>query len=277
MERAPIAVFYALEAESGALEDRLTEKEYLHTPGFKLISGKLKNVPFLVVRTGAGVKNARNAVENVCRIHQPRLVISAGFAGALDYSLPKYALFFPSEFISESSSSESNFSVDTERLTLYTKLTETIFSRELRKECHFGGRLLTVGKIIAETQEKKRLGASYQARAVEMETYSVAEFCEEVSIPFLAVRAISDDVERELPKDMQKLVEQKTTVSRLGAAFQMILQRPRSVQDMFQLYGTSIHASTNLADAISVLAESELFSFLAENFFPPQKPGKLIA
>ncbi len=271
MERAPIAVFYALEAESGALEDRLTEKEYLHTPGFKLISGKLHGVPFLVVRTGVGMKNARNAVENVCRIHQPRLVISAGFAGALDVSLSKYALFFPSEFISETFSTNNM-----EKLTLYTKLTQTVFSRELQKECHFGGRLLTVGKIIAETQEKKRLGASYQAQAVEMETYAVAEFCKEVSLPFLAIRAISDSVEEELPKDMQKLVEQKTTVSRIGVAFGMILQRPGSVGDMFRLYGASVQASTNLADAISALAESEMFQFLAENFFPPQKPSSLI-
>ncbi len=271
MERAPIAVFYALEAESGALEDRLAEKEYLHTPGFKLISGKLKNTPFLIIRMGVGIQNAQNAVENVIRTHQPRMVISAGFAGALDNTLPKYALFFPSEFISESGSS-----ADAERLTLYTKLTETVFSAELRKACHFGGRLLTVGKIVAETREKKRLGATYQAQAVEMETYAIAEFCKDASIPFLAVRAISDDVEQELPKDMQKLAEQKTTVSRLGAAFQMILQRPGSVQDMFRFYSASIQASTNLADAISTLAESNLLTFLSENFFPPQKSSKLL-
>lgn len=266
MSRAPIAVFFALDVESGYFIDRLKESEHTHAANFDLAAGKINETNFLVVSTGAGMQDARRVAEVVCRIHQPRMVISAGFAGALHPELQKYALFLPSEVVLESE----------EKRTFFSKLQPSDFPKELRTEMTFGGRLLTAARVIAKSEEKQRLGAKTGAIAVDMETFAVAELCAELDLPFLAVRVVSDAADENLPNDVQTLVEQKTTFSRWGAALQMMFQRPSSVCDMYRLYEGSVESAVRLADFLEAFASLEQLQFLSENFFPPQNPPKLL-
>ena len=261
--QAPIAVFFALEAESGCFEDRLKHAEHLHAAAFKTVFGILHGVNFLVVQTGAGQKTAREVAQTVCRVHSPRMVISAGFAGSLTNGLKKQDLFFPSEILCK----------DQPTLTLQSKLESEI----LPKESQLGGRLLTVDQVAADQETKRNLGVKFQAQAVEMESYAVAQTAREMDLPFLSVRVISDAVDETLPKDVQKLTEQKTTASRVGAALGMILGRPSSVKELWGLYQTSVSASARLADALEALAKADLFRFCSEKFAVPQEERKLIS
>lgn len=271
MARAPIAVFFALSAESGSFEDLLQKKERVHAADFQLTSGTLEGIDFLSVLTGAGSPNARRTAETVCRSHQPRLVVSAGFAGSLNSSLQKHELFFPNEFLTEEAASAED-----ERLTAFTKFQAEHLPKELRTESHFGGRLLTVREVVTQPEAKRTLGSRFQARAADMESYAIADVCRELNLPFFSVRVISDGAEEPLPQDVQKLVQQKTTASRLGAALQMIVTRPASVRDLFGLYETSVESASRLAAVLKSLAASGLADFLSENFFPPQEPGRLL-
>ena len=261
--QAPIAVFFALEAESGCFEDRLKRAEHQHAAAFRTVSGTLHGVDFLVVQTGAGQKTARDVAQTVCRAHSPRMVISAGFAGALTKGLKKEDLLFPSEFLCK----------DQPILTLRSKLKPEF----LPEECQIGGRLLTVDQVAADPQTKRDLGVKFQAQAVEMESYAVAQTAREMDLPFLSVRVISDTVDETLPRDVQKLAEQKTTASRVGAALGMILGRPSSVKELWALYQTSVSASARLADALEALAKADLFRFCSENFAVPQEEQRLIS
>lgn len=261
--QAPIAVFFALEAESGCFEDRLKHAEHLRAASFKTVSGTLHGVDFLVVQTGMGMKNARDVAQTVCRAHSPRMVISAGFAGALRKDLKKEDLLFPSEILCK----------DQPILTLQSNLKSEI----LPEDSQIGGRLLTVDQVAADPQTKQDLGVRFQAQAVEMESYVVAETAREMDLPFLSVRVISDSVDETLPRDVQKLAGQKTTASRVGAALGMIFGRPSSVKDLWGLYQTSVNASTRLSDALEALAKADLFRFCSENFAVPQEERKLIS
>lgn len=304
MNHAPIAVFFALDVESGYFADRLEEAEHLHAPEFDVISGTIAQTEFLVVNTGAGMAAARRVAETVCRSHQPRMIISAGFAGALDPRLPKHSLFIPSEVIrwtdsesgknSESgkgfesgktsdSGPEGNVSEECGSAaalknicTIFNTLKPGDFPKELRGKMTFGGRLLTGNRVVASRAEKLRLGVKYGAGAVEMETYAAAELCGELNLPFLAVRVMSDASDEDLPNDVQKLVEQKTTFSRWGAALQMMVQRPSSIRDMYRLYEGSVESAVVLADFLEAFASLEQLKFLSENFYPPQKREKLL-
>ncbi|MCR5163405.1 MAG: hypothetical protein K6C40_05235 [Thermoguttaceae bacterium] len=261
--QAPIAVFFALEAESGCFEDRLKHAEHVHAAAFKTVSGTLHGVDFLVIQTGAGQKTARDVALTVCRAHAPRMVISAGFAGALTKELKKQDLLFPSEILCK----------DEPILTLHSNVKSEI----LPEESQFGGRLLTVDQIAADPETKRDLGVKFQAQAVEMESYAVAQTAREMDLPFLSIRVISDTVDETLSRDVQKLAEQKTTASRLGAAFSMVLGRPSSVKELWGLYQTSVSASARLADALEALAKADLFRFCSENFAVPQEEQRLIS
>ncbi|MBO5438762.1 MAG: hypothetical protein J6A23_13965 [Thermoguttaceae bacterium] len=272
MDRAPIAVFFALKNESGYFEDRLKKTSCVHANGFRIFSGTLGKHAFLSVVTGAGESAAGNAAEAICRIHQPRLVISAGFAGGLAPELPKHALFLPNEFAGTDSADWEK-----ERLSLFSRLSPEHLPTELRKETRFGGRLLTVRNIVTKTEEKRELALKYSAQAVDMETRRLAKYCRTQNLPFLAVRSISDAAGEPIPDDVQTLVNQKTTAARFGAAFQLLLKRPGSAADLYRLYESSVASALKLADFLEALSDSGLFDFLSENFYPPQEPEKLLS
>ncbi|MBQ4144368.1 MAG: hypothetical protein IJD43_12945 [Thermoguttaceae bacterium] len=271
MERAPIAVFFALKNESGYFEDRLEKTSCVHANGFRIFSGTLGGNAFLSVVMGVGGSAAENAVEAVCRIHQPRMVISAGFAGGLDPKLPKNALFLPNEIVEADS-----MDWEKERLSLFSRLSPELLPKELRKETCWGGRLLTVRKIVTKTAEKQELALKYSAQAVDMETWKIAMYCRTLNLPFLAVRAISDAAGESIPDDVQTLVDQKTAAARLGAAFQLLLKRPGSAVDLYRLYDSSVASALKLADFLEAFSDLELLDFLSENFYPPQESEKFL-
>jgi adenosylhomocysteine nucleosidase len=80
-----------------------------------------------------------------------------------------------------------------------------------------------------------------------METLAVARVCQAEKVRFLAIRAISDSVDQELPRDVDRLVKKKTLAGRLGAAAGAIVNRPSSIKDMWQLKEDALVASSRLA------------------------------
>jgi adenosylhomocysteine nucleosidase len=97
------------------------------------------------------------------------------------------------------------------------------------------GRLLTVDRIVASADEKKRLAAEHEALAVDMETYAVASVCRETKTRCLAFRVISDVADEELPRDVVRLANQRTWAGTLGALSGALVRRPSSAGDMLRL------------------------------------------
>jgi len=62
------------------------------------------------------------------------------------------------------------------------------------------GSIVGVDKMIASPEAKQRLHANTGALACDMESHAVAQVAAEVGLPFIAVRAISDPVGRDVPK-----------------------------------------------------------------------------
>ena len=109
------------------------------------------------------------------------------------------------------------------------------------------GRLLTVDRIVGEPAAKLALAQRHQALAVDMESWAVVDVCRREKVRCLAIRTISDPVDRALPKDIDHLVKRKSTAGRLGAAAGAILRRPSSIKDMWQLREDALVASDRLA------------------------------
>ncbi len=291
MRSAPIAVFFALKNESGYFEDRLENAEHLHGHGFRLVSGSLNGQEFLSIVTGMGIRNAQSVMETVCRSHQPRLVISSGFAGGLDPSLPKGGLFLADEILPaaelvgeklEGKLSENGAFLEgfrrseKELLSVSLRLRAEDIPKELRSKCRVGGRLLTVSSAVGDPKDKRELAFGYRAQVVDMESWAAARVCREMGLPFLSLRAVSDTADETLPRDVQKLVRQKSAASRAGAALQLLFQRPGSFKDLYRLYDSSVECALNLADFLEAFSRMEKLRFLSENFFPPQESAKLL-
>jgi adenosylhomocysteine nucleosidase len=165
-----IAVVAALEREVAPLVRnwRVSEQEQ---------SGKkfrfFESRDAVVVCSGIGFEAARRATEAIIALHHPSLVLSVGFAGALDQSLRAGDLLEP------------RYVVDARDGT--------------RTDTGSGNGVLISFPAVADVEQKAKLAKSYGAQAVDMEAAAVAKGAEARGLRFAAVKAISDEVGFAMP------------------------------------------------------------------------------
>jgi adenosylhomocysteine nucleosidase len=109
-------------------------------------------------------------------------------------------------------------------------------------------RILTVEHLVSDPAEKRRLAASHQADAVDMESAAVAEVCVARGVPFLAVRAVSDAVDTALSPELVRLLS-GGSVSVLKAC-RALLGKPSLLGEFRRLARDTQLAARNLADAL---------------------------
>jgi purine-nucleoside phosphorylase len=155
-----------------------------------------ENDSSMVVCGGIGPMAARIAAEAAYQ-HcngSVRLFISAGFAGALRPSLKVGDIVRPAEVISDA---------DGQRIQI---------------SC--GNSVLISAGAIASESVKQIFAAKYNADAVDMEAYSVGDVASIYKIPFIAIKAISDELSFPMPP-LGRFVDDAgkfNTVSFLGYA-----------------------------------------------------------
>ena len=229
-----VGLVFAMSIEAGGLIDRLKGVIATHGAGFVAREGGLDGKRVVVVESGVGREHAARAAECLILGHQPRWVISAGFAGALDARLARGDIVLVDQIVDVAG---RQFGID-------FKLSPDAVADSRRLHV---GRLLTVDHVIDDPREKQVLGGRHAALAVDMESIAVAEVCRNERTRFLAVRVISDTVDQALPRDIEFLVRRRTRAGRLGAAAGAMLRRPSSIKDMWQLKEDALVASERLA------------------------------
>ncbi|TWT39132.1 phosphorylase family protein [Blastopirellula retiformator] len=233
-ETIEVACFFALGIESGGLYDMLESPQTIKHDGFVEHLGLLDGRLISLVETGVGSKKARKTTEQYIELRQPQWIVSSGFVGGLAEPVKKGHVVMASSV------------VRAEREELAIPLSMSPEQAHAQPGLHVG-RLLTVDKIVRTPQQKRQLGEANGAIAVDMETYATADACAAGKTRFLSVRVITDAVDDELPKNLERLVEQTSTAKMIGAAAAAFINRPSSVQDMWRLRETAMKASDRLA------------------------------
>ena len=111
---------------------------------------------------------------------------------------------------------------------------------------HSTGRLLTVDRLILDASEKTELHRESGADLVDMESSAVAALCAERRVRFLALRIVSDDARKDLPREVASLMTQSGSY-RIGAALKAIWNRPSSIKDFWTLHEQALEAADRLA------------------------------
>ncbi len=185
-----------------------------------------------VVVTGVGQSAARRAAEAVIHEPIPRLIIMAGFCGAL----------VPDLAVGDVVISRDVYSSGTTWLAA-----EALVPSDVRIATRTS-RILTTDRLISDPIKKKLLGKMHQADAVDMESAAVAEVCARAGVPFLAVRAVSDTVETRLSAELVKLLS-GGRVSPWKAAMALV-RRPLLLGEFLRLARDTRRASRNLATVL---------------------------
>ncbi|HET6519817.1 MAG TPA: hypothetical protein VFG47_08345 [Geminicoccaceae bacterium] len=95
-------------------------------------------------------------------------------------------------------------------------------------------RLAGSDHLLGSDREKRRLFRATGAGAVDMESHAVAAVAREMGVPFLAVRAVADPVERSLPSAAFSALRSNGATNYLGLARHLVI-RPWELPAFMQL------------------------------------------
>ena len=204
-----IAAVFALEFESAVFRARQKEAARMRMATWHL---------------GAMGDRAADALDRRLTVERPRLVISAGFAGALQ---PGIAV---ADMVLGKNYSEPG-------------LVEAL---KLSSAWHIGD-LRTEPAIIEKAADKRRLGEETGCLAGDMETAHLWRICVTKGIPMLAVRCISDALEDDMPVPAATLVNPESFRPDPLGLFKHLITNPASVPGFNALLKNAKKAQEALA------------------------------
>jgi nucleoside phosphorylase len=223
-----IAVTFALPAESSEFLSRLRNKSRADWNGVRIIRGQIDDRAIEVLHTGVGEKVCRQRVARFLEDQQFDLLISTGFAGALNNELQIGDLLLAKNF-------------------------STVDFNERR---HFSGLpihiadLLTAPTLIDSSDERTEIGRTSSAAAVDMETEFIARACAAHGIPLLSLRVITDTPREPFPAPAHVLFDiakQRTDLPKLARFF---LAHPNRIPSLVQFSRKIARARKILATAL---------------------------
>lgn len=228
--RRPCTLLIAADPrEVGSLPDGTHLDLELRWPGLMVVG---QSLTFIAVN-GAGIENARVAVERGFERFPIGAIVSVGYVGALDAAL-NVGQVFVARHVTRLDSAVK-YAVEIPRFADTEGVAE--------------GTLLTIDRV-AQTQAEKLVLRESGADAVDMEAYAVAEEAERRGVPFYCVRVVSDGAVADFPVDFNRARRPDGTFSGWRVLAQAGL-RPGRWKRLLALKRDADLASQCLADFLS--------------------------
>jgi adenosylhomocysteine nucleosidase len=182
--------------------------------------------------TGVGAAATEAALDWLLEGYRPSVLIAAGFCGALHSQLRIGDLVIPREVLQGG-----------------RRWTPAPHSELAGGHT---GAVVSVDAVVSDPLAKQRLAAETGAIAVDMESATVARWCEEHGLPWLCVRAVSDDDRTQLPAELAQVLQGgRVAPLRLMAT---ILWRPSLLRCLWRLERDTRQAAHALAEGLRALA-----------------------
>jgi len=253
-----ILVTFAVEAEFAPWRERHDFHSAETSSNVTVYAAKISGVDVFVGLTGIGPKAAKSRICGFTWCEDLDICISSGFAGALRSEYQIGDILAAREILRDESRETKLGSkvLSTERLLQVARESgATVVER-------FYSSPLTV----RTAEEKKSL--SHIAEAVEMESLEVLEEALLWTREVVAIRAISDSAEEDLPLDFDAVVTDDGRLSVVRLAGE-IIRNPTAIPGLVRLGRRSAEAANRLADFldsyIAVLAPKSLLARLGRS------------
>ena len=221
-----IAIIAALEREVRPLVRRWPRRQ--------LVSGEATFPAFvsnrvLVVCSGIGARLARQAAVAVFDSEQPRIIVSAGLAGALDSQLRVGQILHPATVVD-----------------LGTGARFDAGGAE--------GVLVSVSSVL-DRDAKRRITGAFGGHAVDMEAAAVALVAGQHDCQFMALKAVSEPADFPMPS-FDRFIDSRGGIrtARLVAACAL---RPATWGTLVRLARNTAQASQKLCQALAHLIEKQ--------------------
>lgn len=227
---------------------------YLTTPAERLEGGQgvwrswwgsIGGCPFMLLQTGMGNENACTSLESMLDANPVSGVFNFGFGAAAVTGLAVGDVVLCETFLNTKTSTGYPLLHADERFLLAAKnASPDEKTSPGYPELHTGGGL-TVDRLVSDPRDKQRLGQQYAASVIDMESYALAEIAAGRDIPFLALRAISDDMNEALPPTEHYL--RPDGAINWSAAISRWFVHPADLLRLLRMAGHIDHAKNSLA------------------------------
>lgn len=181
----------------------------------------------VVAAGGIGRAAARRATDTILREYAPRVLVSAGIAGALTDTLHVGNVVCARDVVDTGSGDRFAAGGD-------------------------AGTIATVSAVSGAT-EKRELALNWRAEVVDMEASAVAAVAQEAGIEFVAIKSISDELDLEMPP-VGSFVNDAGQFETLRFAAWLVV-RPQFWGAVRQLNANSRKAAVNLSEALQHLID----------------------
>ena len=177
--------------------------------------------------TGMGERNATRALEKFLEKSRPKVLLSCGFAGALDPALAVGSVLF---------SHDEDF-----------PFRSHLIAAGARPATFF-----CASRVATSAREKAELRMQTGRDAVEMESAAIRRICQERAIPSATVRVISDAADEDLPLDFNRLMTGDHELD-FAKLFRALLLAPWKIPALIGLQKKTRRAAENLSRTLVAL------------------------
>jgi adenosylhomocysteine nucleosidase len=229
-----ILVTFAVQAEFAPWQRR---RSFRRVPGnWPVFESEFGGAKVRAILTGMGQSNALEAARRVLP-ERPDICISTGLAGALRTG------YRPGDILAARLVSEVGEPV---AVASHRELLSTSVDCGARPVERFA----TSRTLVARAEQKRHLGN--EAEAVEMESYTILAEAARYGVPSVAVRAISDTVEFDMPYDFESARDARGQI-RIASIVGQVIRRPSGLPGLLTLARDCRFASRHLADFLDVM------------------------
>ena len=239
--RADIGLVCALAMELDPFFERCAHVRTIKGEGRRYRGGRLGGIRVAAVESGSGIERAARATAALIDGHNPRWVLSVGFAGGLVDALRVGDIVVADSLV------RGDVEVPREIAIPHG------MPADPEKGLHVG-RVVTCGSIVRTVEEKRILATTQGAIACDMESHAVAEVARQRGARFMVVRSVTDDTSADLPEEVHALLS-ASGARRVGATMGALWNRPESVKDLWALRGTASKAADRLGPFLASMVQ----------------------
>lgn len=228
-----ILVTFAVEAEFAPWRKlRNFRRKVMANSCVRLYCGKLGENSVEVLLTGIGTSVCEESLAVYGALHggKPDCLISSGLAGALKEVLKPGDLFVPETVRTLKNDARAR--------------SDTI----LRESAVLAGAipietLITMTRLVSSAEEKSRL--AFFGEAIDMESAIIMAHFAGLAVPKVAIRAISDAADEDLPIDFDRCLTRLGSIKRLSLV-NAIVKRPGNLPNLVRFGRQSNRAAKKL-------------------------------
>ena len=198
-----IGIITALEAEMEIIRDNLTDEKTETISGIEYISGKIDNCDVVLAVCGIGKVFAAICTQTMILKYSPNIIINTGVAGSLSEKLSVGDICIAQDVV--------HHDLDTSPIgdpvgmvsginMIYFPTSEDLVSMfsDITSELGFDymvGTIASGDQFISTDEQKAYIKANFPASCCDMESASIGHVAYVNKIPFIIIRAISDNAD----------------------------------------------------------------------------------